>query len=276
MSTEPLVDQFLGMLDDVSTSEQCVQDFLEEHTEFFYPPFEQNHGIEHDLLVSKFQIDTTLTTDFAYLTKSSARWWLVLVELEHPSKSILTKAGVASADLTAAIHQVNTWRTHVTRNLHDVIRRIAPLRKPMSHTKVFVKYALVIGRSKDFEGNHAKTDAFEGLQRDDLAILTYDSLVHAYQKSPNTKLDVVCHKKEKFGFKHRHRTTTDVFSWLTNNDIALEEDDIAYYKNHGYDIDQWQRGERLVAGGKTMATVRNDLTKPTPPSASNLNVSMPS
>ena len=245
-----LPKSFKIILNDENTTEQSVQDFIEGNTILFHPPFELNHGVSSHQLISKFQLDTTLITDFAYLTKSSVVWWLVLVELEHPSKKIFTKNGVTSAEFNAAIHQVNTWRTFVKRNAGEVIRKIDPLRKPLVRNKIFFKYVLVIGRTTEFQGDQMKVDAFEELQRDDLRILTYDSLIHAYQKKSNELLDVISQKGGKFAFKRRHRDEVDIFSWLTSNDFHLEAEDITYYKNLGYDMDRWLTGELLCRNGK--------------------------
>jgi hypothetical protein len=78
--------------------EQAAQDFIEAHTELFFPPHLLNHRIHLDLLVSKFRLDTTLVTDFAYLTKSSAEWYIVFVELEDPSKQLFTKKATPTAE----------------------------------------------------------------------------------------------------------------------------------------------------------------------------------
>jgi hypothetical protein len=238
--------QFKALLEENDTSEQDFQSFLENHTEMFHSPFEQNHGVEHDILISKLKIDTSLTTDFAYLAKSSAVWWLVLVEIEQPGKKLFTQAGIQTADFTAAINQVNTWRRFVERNPAEVARRIAPLKKPLPHNKLIVKYVLIYGRSNDFKNNQEKIDAFQEVQRDDFIVLTYDSLVHSYEKAPNPTLDVVRQKKEKFEFKYRHRPDTSIFAWLSHNDFDLSEPFAGYYRSRGYDIDSWLKGEPLT------------------------------
>ncbi len=242
--------KFESMLNDEHITEQSVQNFIEDNTKLFYPPFELNHGISSHQIISKFKLDTTLVTDFAYLTKSSAVWWFVLVELEHPSKKIFTGKGATSAEFNKAKHQVTTWRTFVKRNANEVIRKIDPLRKPLVENKVLFKYVLVIGRTAEFQGDQVKVDAFEELQGDDFRVLTYDSLIHAYQKRPNELLDVISQKGGKFSFKRRHRDDVNIFAWLTPNDFDLGAKDITYYKSHGYDIDSWLAGNFLFRNGR--------------------------
>lgn len=249
-TTQRLDDQFVAVLDDSTSSEQTVQEFLERNTPMFYPAYQHNHGVHLAAIITKFKLDTSLTTDFAYLTKSSAEWDLILVELEHPGKQLFTKAGIPTADLTSAISQVNSWRAFIEKHAGEVIRKIAPLRKPLTENRVRFKYVLVIGRTIAFEKNQIAVDALAQLQRDDFKILTYDSLIHAYQTKPSLTLDVLSQKGQKFAFKHRHRTATHIFSWLNSNDVHLEAEDVAFYKSHGYDMDAWLKGQSLAVNGK--------------------------
>ena len=246
---KPIIQDFETLFD-AESGEQAAQDFIERNTELFYPPHELNHGVHLDLLISKFRIDTSLVTDFAYLTKSSGVWWLVFVELEDPAKQLFTKNAVPTAELTAAIQQVNTWRTFVKKNAAEVFRRIAPLKKPLQWNKLLFRYALVIGRTGEFRADQKKVDAFEELGRDDFRVLTYDSLISAYKNKPNPRLNVIVQTREKFAFKYRHSEDTDLFTWLSPNDFELTADEGAHYKAHGYDIDAWSRGKQLVVDRK--------------------------
>jgi hypothetical protein len=252
MKTKPeIVAEFPKMLDDAlatttKATEQTFQDYLEENTTLFRPPFELNHSVHLSAVISKFKLDTSLTTDFAYLTKSSATWWLVLVELEHPNKPLFKKTPVPTAQLTAAIAQVDSWRTFVEKNPAILAQKIAPLKKPLTQNKLKVKYALVIGRTNEFAAAQAKLDALDNLQRDDFKVLTYDSLFHAFEHKANPVLDVLKQKEQKFTFKHHHRNETAIFGWLSPNEIHLESADIDYYKGEGYDMDSWLQGKLLV------------------------------
>jgi Domain of unknown function (DUF4263) len=168
----------------------------------------------------------------------------VLVELEDPATQLFTKNAQPTAELTQAITQVGTWRTFITRKAAEVFRRVDPLKKPLRRNKIIVKYVLVIGRTTAFQADQRKVDAFDELQQN-CRVLTYDSLIHAYERKPNPILDVISHAKEKFTFKHRHRPDTDLFSWLTPNDFELSPADIAHYKGRvttsigGYKANVW-------------------------------------
>ena len=143
-----LSKEFEEVLDNEDASEQDAQDFLEKNTKMFFPAFELNHHVHLSAVISKFQLDTSLICDFAYLTKSSGEWWFVLVELEHPDKELFTDADIASAKLNAAIAQVNTWKTFIQRNSQEIIRKLSPIRKPLVSNQVYFKYILVIGRTE--------------------------------------------------------------------------------------------------------------------------------
>ena len=88
------------------------------------------------------------------------------------------------------------------------------------------------------------------MQKDDFRIMTYDSLISSYESGPNSLLDVINQKGQKFAIKYHHRNDTLMFTWLSQNDIQLNGEDVAYYKSHGYDIDRWLGGESLPLNGK--------------------------
>src|SRR5438874_9676978 len=109
MAVDRLVPAFRRLLANPSTGESEVQSFLEGHSELIPTPFLSNHGLHFGAVISKLPLDTSLISDFAYLTKSSRRWDLVLVELEDPGKPIFTKdprMAVFSASFNAALAQL--------------------------------------------------------------------------------------------------------------------------------------------------------------------------
>jgi Domain of unknown function (DUF4263) len=77
-----------------------------------------NHGLHFDVMISKFPLDTSLKSDFAYRTKSTGEWYLTLMELEHPSKAIFTnnKVPTFSANFNAAIGQIDGWKAFIEQH----------------------------------------------------------------------------------------------------------------------------------------------------------------
>lgn len=245
---------FKALLDDVSVTEQDCQDFLERNTKFFYAPFTLNHGIHHSSIISKFPLDTSLVTDFAYLTKSSDYWNLVLVELEHPLKKLFRNnlgKVIPSSELTEAIAQVNSWRDFIRKNDDEVIRRLDPIRKPLQENPVFFKYLLVIGRSQQKSHSQAMRDSLSSLGREDFQICTYDSLINYYLHNRLTSpLNVLRLVKNRFQIKHLHSEPETLLVDLTSEHLDLTTTQSEFLISRGYEIDQWEQGKSLAVNGK--------------------------
>jgi len=215
------IDEFKLLLGDSTRSEQDYQDFIEKHTELFAPPFIQNHGIHFDFLISKFPLDTSRVSDLAYLTKSTIRWWFVLLELESAHKPLFTRRGKPSEGLKDAIAQVDDWKNFVHRHGSEVIRRIQPILYPLKKNKVYFKYAIIIGRNAELENNQSNRDMLDALQRDDLRIVTYDTLISSASYSlPSTK-NIVRLEREKFRIKYMHKCPENIFAFLTPEQISV-------------------------------------------------------
>ena len=89
---QKLADEYCRILSavddgDKTVDENTMQDFLEMHTPFIPTPFMQNHGLHFNSFISKFPVGPWFT-DFAYLTKSTVEWYLVLMEIESPHKKL--------------------------------------------------------------------------------------------------------------------------------------------------------------------------------------------
>ncbi len=155
---EALISAFMDVLRNPPPKgrqkEQVVQDFLEQHTELIPTPNLLNHHLHFESVISKFPLGTELTTDYAYITKSSDTWRITLVELESPDKSIFTsdtKKTNTSAEFNAALNQVRSWKNYIKENRDEVLRRLDPLLQPvgMRRNPVEFHYQLIIGKSED-------------------------------------------------------------------------------------------------------------------------------
>ena len=62
-------------------NENEIQKFLATNTELIPLPYLLNHQVHFNFIFSKLTISDSLTSDYAYLTKSSAKWVMVLMEL---------------------------------------------------------------------------------------------------------------------------------------------------------------------------------------------------
>jgi hypothetical protein len=135
---------FLSLLGRADVTEGEVQEYLEGNTELISLPWRLNHALHQEAILSKFPLDTSIETDLAYLTKSSAEWYLVLVELEDPKKPIFKsdrKRVLLSRHLSAALDQIAEWKAYVERHRDAVVQRISLLRRPLQGNRVRIKYS---------------------------------------------------------------------------------------------------------------------------------------
>lgn len=251
MTHDSKLIEFRRMLGDKSLIEQRYQDYLERNTEFIWTPYLLNHRLHLDCVLSKFPLDTSLVTDFAYLTKSTTKWWVVLIELETPHRRLFTKANKPSSDLTAAITQVNEWRIFINRNSAEVVRRLDPIRRPLPHNKVSFKYVLVIGRSTELE-TQARKDALDELCRDDFTILTFDSLLSAAKSEKSDTKNILQLTKNIYEFKYMHMLPELFFSWIPHEHFRLSEEQRNLLISSGYEIEKWEQGQALSVNGTTV------------------------
>jgi hypothetical protein len=250
---DDIIGKFYELLSTENVTEQDCQDYLELNSELIFAPFLLNHWIHFGAIISKFPLDTALVTDFAYLTKSSDFWHFVLVELEHPNKQLFrTNPGqiVPTAELTTAIAQIHTWQDFVHRNSNEVLRRLLPLRKPLTNNPVIFKYLLVIGRSEQKSKNQRMRDRLARLGNNDFLICTYDSLISAYQESPKLKKNIIRMIRNRFDIKYLHGEPGAMFAHLTPEDLIISPEQREILLSLGYEIDKWEQGELLRYNNK--------------------------
>jgi hypothetical protein len=102
---------------------------------------------------------TSFTCDFAYLTKNSAKWYVVLVELEKPTKKIFRsdlKRVNFSSDFNQALGQVESWKSQLKRDSAEIQRKLAPLMLGMADNPIDYKFILVYGRDSEFGVNRER------------------------------------------------------------------------------------------------------------------------
>lgn len=264
---EELVTEFLSVLDGAPPAgrqkEQVVQDFLEVHTELIPTPFLLNHGLQFDSVVSKFPLDTALVTDMLYVTKSSDRWYVVLVEFEQPDKPIFkttTKQAQATQQFNGALDQVRGWRTFLEANKDEVLRRLEPLRRPLGRNPVYFKYLLVIGRSANKNLTPARMAYLERLRQESgLEVLTYDSLIGYYLNWGGSKKNILRLAGTQYEFKHMYVPPCTMFSHVGPDVFALSKDQGDTLAAMGYEIARWREGQYPALNG--MQSLKNGLSQ---------------
>jgi Domain of unknown function (DUF4263) len=113
-------------------------------------PYIQNHGLHCRAVISKYRLNTALTTDFVCLTKNSNVWWLVLIEIEPPSVPLFNKAAnlQPTAALSQRLAQVDTWERAYRTQPEEILRPLRPLLQPLSDNRVELRTVLICGRDE--------------------------------------------------------------------------------------------------------------------------------
>ena len=114
---EKLEKDFIDILDSPppmgKKKELIIHEFLESNPELIPTPNLLNHHLHFGVVISKFPLDTSLETDYVYLTKSFDTWIVTFVELEIPDKKLFTnnkKQIDTSSEFNKAIAQVRSWQ----------------------------------------------------------------------------------------------------------------------------------------------------------------------
>lgn len=252
-----VVKDFRKLLETEGVSESDVQNFLEKNSELVHTPFLLHHGLLYESLISKFPLDTGIITDFAYLTKCSDFWVLVLVEIEHPKKRIFTnnpRQITTSAEFNAALSQIHTWKEFLRDNKREVVRRLKPLLRCMGNVPVFEKYVLVIGRRKELECDEGRRNRL-ATYADDVRVLAYDSLITAFESGPHlctdkNKKNILALTKGKYRFKYLYREPTSMFAFLRPEHLELTARQKTFLIERGLEIHKWEKGRLLRLDGK--------------------------
>lgn len=252
---QKLYDEFKNIIDDEKSSEQDCQDFLENHPDFIILDHLLNHHLHDNSIISKLPLDTSLTTDLVYLTKSSNKWHIVLVELEKPQIKLFKddkKQVTPTSEFTKALSQIDTWRDYLRMNRDSFIKKLDPIRVPLSENGYDFKYVLILGRDEQVSVNKSMRERLKTYENNDLIIHTYDSLLRHYKTKGDSKYpsNILRLTKDKFTYKHLHSEPHTFFVYTKSEYCILEKGHKEQLEQWGYDIDEWEKGKPLSDGGK--------------------------
>jgi hypothetical protein len=252
------VSNFKTLLDRPDVLEGEIQTFLEDNTALIPLPHLLGHDLHMGCIISKFELDRCRVPDFAYLTKNSGFWRLVLVELERPQKSIFTQATRAKfhGDTQEAIAQIEDWKNRVKTNMKDVRELLTPLMVPTLFRKnqMEVKYVLIIGRNESGQCSAEESGRLHRLEEEGhITLMTYDTIIrlkeHQLQRVGYLK-NILVHRRNAYRMKALNRDSTHLLSWYGPDDIELSPDQMQWFRDRDYDIDAWLRREPLILDGK--------------------------
>ncbi|MCW7494690.1 DUF4263 domain-containing protein [Leptospira sp. 2 VSF19] len=254
---EDLIKDFESTLDNEppkgKQKEQVVQDFLETNTEIFTPPNLLNHRLHFESIISKFPLDTSLITDFVYLTKSSGEWIITLVELESPNKKFF-RSGISpircTSEFSGALDQIQSWQNFINKNKSQIINKLQPLMHPMKmrQNPISFQYWLIYGRSNEKNSSAEKLEYIKSIEnKHKIIIYSFDSLITAYRNELYSyKKNILKLEKTYFKFKYLNTLPEHIFASMTSDELSLDQDQIDYLKKNGYEIDEWRNGELLT------------------------------
>jgi hypothetical protein len=247
LRANPLARAFNRLVGTAGEREHGFQRFLETNTEFLITPFLLNHGLHFESVIAKLPLGQGLITDFAYLTKSSVQWRLVLVEIEKPCTQLFQadkRQITPHSDFTRCLSQIAAWRDAVERDADSVINRVAAIRRPLSRNNVDVKYVLVAGRSPGEHNDQRIPDRLRQLGGNDLQILTFDSLLRHYLDGRGQRKNIVTVERTGFRMKYLNTVPGAMFNYVFPHELTLKKDQEDLLMRWGISVKQWRAGQR--------------------------------
>jgi len=252
---EILIKEFEKLLAGPRRKENAIQAFLENHTKFIPTPGLLNHGLHLNSVISKLPIGARIT-DFAYLTKSSDEWKLVLVELEDANKKLFVQSSKHvgfTAEMNDAIAQIDVWRDFWKDNRKTVIDSIEPLLVPpaMRRNTISLECVLIIGRSAEKDSNAARRQRVAALRSDkQIHVMTYDSILRYLRNGFGDTCAVISKTGNKFRLRSVERLPSHLFSYLLPEHLEIASDAEAKLRAEGLDMDAWQANQLLTVNEK--------------------------
>ncbi len=254
-SVKALKSAFGTLFERNDVTEPEIQSFLEENSELIPVPYLLNHDLHGEGIISKFELDRDKVPDFAYLTKSSVEWRLVLIELERPQKRLFIKRPHTDfhRDTRAAIAQIEDWKQFVDSHPDELCRRLRPLMTPLHFLEnpIEVKYLLVIGQHPSITYTPEQSGRIKRLSKEsNIQLCTYNSILRMGSSYRiGHKKNIFSHDQDRYKFKFVHIHYTNIFGWHTPDQIGINPEQIKWFESHGFDMQSWLKGKLLTLNG---------------------------
>lgn len=249
------IEEFKELLALPGGQENAIQSFMEQNTRFLLTPGLLNHGLHLNCVISKFPIGGRIA-DYAYLTKSSDEWKLILVELEDSDKKLFVPSSKHvgfSAAMNDAIAQVDVWRDHWKENSKAVIETLEPLLVPptMRRNPVTLECVLIIGRSAEKDRDEAKRKRLASVRADkNIHVMTYDSVIRAYVSGREKPKAILTKTGNGYRLRSVEGLPSSLFAYVYPEHLTLAPEAGADLRTAGYDIDAWLNNEPLIVNDK--------------------------
>lgn len=187
---------YLELLDQ-NLDEQTYQSFIETNTRLVPRDFVLNHGIWCDLVFRKLPLGRDYVCDFAFLTKGSMQWRLVLIEIKRPDMRFFRRSTLKlHSQFTDAIEQLSNWRSVLSRDPAGFARGTlsSVMTFPQKDDFVDVRFILVYGRRSEYENDLRRKAKIAKHAPPDVSIMSFDSLVE--ERAPRGELYLAVRKNE--------------------------------------------------------------------------------
>lgn len=234
-------------------NENEIQTFLLENPDLIPTPYLSNHNLHFNFIFSKLAIYEEYKSDFAYLTKSSVEWEMVLMELEASNKSIFNnnkKNIYFSAEFNNAYDQILSWRAYLNDHKQEFKSKLTYLMSHMANNPMSFKFVLVIGRSDELNTNE-RINMFAQKNKDGIIVMTYDSLIRAYLSNKRRYRNIISKVKNGFELKsYNSEAPTSAFAHLKPGNFFFDSTIKAKLIADGYDLPSWENGNLLSINGK--------------------------
>lgn len=238
-------------------NENEIQAFLLENPDLIPTPYLSNHNLHFNFIFSKLTIYDDFKSDFAYLTKSSVEWEMVLMELEASNKSIFNndkKNIYFSAEFNNAYDQILSWRAYLNEHKEEFKHKLTYLMSHMAINPLSFRFVLVIGRSDELNTNERK-NMFAQKNKDGIIVMTYDSLIRAYSSNKRRYRNIISKVKNGYELKsYNSEAPTSAFAYLKPGNFFFDTTIRAKLIADGYDLPSWDNGIPLSINGKLPIT----------------------
>lgn len=252
-------EEFEKLINDTNCTESKIQKFLELNTDFIPKKFMENHGISGNVIISKLKLGTQYETDFAFVSKCTNYWNVVLIEIEKPCKKIFTTSNDFTAEFTHAKGQILNWKSLICQDSslkNNLVKSLDNLFFPMEmkNNPINIKYVLVYGRSEEINNEERKRlFNLENNQNPDIAIVTYDRLKTRWENQCYSNCIIAnIQQGNKLAIKYIPDIDfdTSLFAYVSPSKIIIKDEDINKLKNYGYEMDEWKKDFRLKINNK--------------------------
>ena len=261
------MQEYEFLINDANCDENKIQDFLEKNTMFIPKKYMENHGISGNVIISKLQLGTKYETDFAFVSKCTNYWNVVLIEIEKPNKKIFNKEDNFSSEYTHAKGQINLWKENIEQDSslkESVLKSLDNLFFPinMKNNPINFKYVLVYGRSNEINNEQRKLRFNQENNRDsDISVVTYDRLKTCWENQAYSNAIIANIKKgNKLIIKNIPECDfdTSLFAYISPSKIEISRNQIEMLKKYGYEMEEWLNNFSLYINNKKASS--NNLT----------------